>query len=186
MVIKMNPELMAATLENYQGNSFVSMKTMTTPKLNQKGRVSGKSVYEVTGVSAENIKKFSKFSCGIGAYEYRKMIERRLVKEGKDASAYEAGDTWHQARGDSKTIREHKKTGELYFFVFLVANNRSASVYVDMSSGRLIQKSLLVEFLPKESMPTNQGLELGNEVEVRTLKLESLKELKFQGNVYQM
>ena len=163
------------------GATFAHVKTVTKPKLIKTGRVSGMPL----NIPATDIRKVSEFGCGIG-YDYKKSIENKLVKEGKEKTEYEAGDTWHEAFCGSKVIRRHKKTGELYFYVQLNANNVPKVKYVNVTTGKEIAKEEIAEFLPIESAPKNQGLEDGNEVLVRTLKLESLKSLSACGEVYEV
>lgn len=162
------------------GCSFAHIRTVTTPKFLKKSRTTGMPL-----PNASDIRKVSEFGCGLG-YDYVKSIENRLVKEGKDISAYEAGETWHQAFNGSKVIREHKKTGEKYFYVSLNTNNSPSVKFVNVVTGEEIDKASLVDFLPTESAPTNQGLSEGNEVQVRTLKLESLKGLSACGEVFEV
>ena len=163
------------------GCTFARLKTVTTPKLNKKNRKTG----EPLTIPASNIRKISEFSAGLG-YDYKKSVENRLVKEGKDVSEYEAGETWHESYNGSKVIRKHKKTDELYFYVSLNANNKSEVKFVDVVTGNEIPKTDLEDFLPPEHTPSNQGLSEGNEVIVRTLKLESLKGLSACGETYEV
>lgn len=170
-------------IENYRGSSFVSIKIVTSPKLNKFGRESGLSIFEKLGINPENVQKFSEFSGGIG-YNYEKGITNKLIREGKDPSAYQKGESWHVPYKDSKTIRQHKRTGELYFYVYLNANNPYKSRYIDKSTGTEISADMLKEFLPIKSAPKNQGVEKGNELQVRTLKLDSVKEIHAFGDCY--
>ena len=181
--IRLAKEALIDKLESLVGASFISLKTMTTPKFNQKGRESGMTMIEKVGVSPTDVKKFSEYVAGLG-YNYAQLVTNRLNKEGKGAEEYEPGVTWHIPYGTSKVIRQHKSTGELYFYVSLIANNKPKSEFVDISSGKVVPHSYLEEYLPKEYAPKNQGLEPGNEIRVQTLKLDSLKELKHGGNTY--
>lgn len=163
------------------GCSFVRMKTITTPKLNKKSRVSGLPLT----IPVDQIKKVSEFSAGIG-YNYQTSVENKLVKEGKSKEEYDRGTSWHKPFGDSKLIVEHKTSGEKYFYVTLNANNPTSSKFINIQTGNEIPKDQIAEFLPPEHAPTNQGVENGNEVIVRTLKLESLKALSADGETYEV
>ena len=171
------PEL----FEKFKGTSFVGLKTKTTPKLLKKGRVSGKTLLEAVGT--DEVVKESAFSAGIG-YDYATSVKNKLLKEGKSEDEYEAGETWHIPYNGSKVIRQHRKTGELYFYVSLNTNNPSKAEYFDVKNGTVIPKEVLEEFLPVEKAPTNQGVEEGNEVLVRTLKLGSVASLSACNEVY--
>ena len=186
VTVKVSKFAMCHYLESYTGTSFASLRTMTDPPFLKKGRASGIPFAAKFNTAAENVKKFSSFTAGIGAYNYLRMIENRLKKEGKTLAEYEAGTSWHCAWGTSKTIRQHRDTGELYFYVYLIANNTPSVEYIDISTGKQIDVEELKEYLPVPSAPKNQGLEEGNEIQVRTLKLESLKELTFNGITYQL
>jgi hypothetical protein len=182
MVIK-SQELIPL-FEKFAGASFVGIVSKTTPKLLKKGR-SGKSIPDTFGCLAEDIAKVSNFSAGIG-YDYAKAIQNRLIKEGKEGTEYKAGESWHTAHNGSKVIREHKKTGELYFYVSLNTRNVPKSEYINKVTGEVLSRDELSEFLPAPSAPMNQGLEEGNEVEVRTLKLNSIVSLSACGEVYEV
>jgi hypothetical protein len=181
---KITPKQLVPLFEKFAGASFVGLRTKTVPKLNKKGRSSGLTLSEKFGNA--QIVKFSEFSAGIG-YDYKKSIERKLVKEGKEVSEYVAGESWHVSYNDSKVIRQHKNNGELYFYVSLNSNNgKGKSEFFDIRNGKVIAREEIQEFLPKESAPTNQGVEEGNEVLVRTLKLDSVVSLSACGEVFEV
>jgi hypothetical protein len=177
-------EGLAKLLKDFDKKSFVSMHTVTSPKLNRKGRVSGQSVMEAIGVATENIRKVSDMVVGLG-YDYQDLVLNRLInKEGKDFEDYKPGESWHVPWEESSTVHMHKTTGEKYFFVECIANNPPKSCYVDISTGVELSKDKLEEFLPKDSPPKNQGLD--NPIVVRTFKLDSIKRLKVGGTIYEV
>ena len=158
-------------LEQYRGKSFCSLDTCTIPKLLKKGRVSEQSIQEKFGVAPDTIRKYSKFSAGIG-YDYAYLIMNRLIKDDKSPFDYQPGETWHIPYEGSKVIRQHKTSGELYLYVSLIANNPPKAEY--RSGDRIIPTEDLKEFLPVEREATNQGLDTERQVQVRTLKLDSV------------
>lgn len=174
------------------GCSFAHVKTVTDPKLLKKSRVT-----KLPLPNADKIVKVSEFGCGIG-YSYDKSVENRLLAEHADAlkegtitkeevlAKHEKGDTWHEPFNGSKVIRQHKKTKEKYFYVQLNANTIPSVKYVDISTGTELSKDFLKDYLPTESAPTNQGLSEENVVQMRTLKLESLKGLSACGETYEI
>jgi hypothetical protein len=174
-------EALVAKLEEIKGCSFIGLKTQTDPKFIKTGRETGLSMIDKIGSDPTNVKKFSEFVAGIG-YDYGTTVNNRLAKEGKTQLVFLPMETWHEPYRGSKVIRQHKTTGELYYYVSLISNNIPKVEYVDISSGKTVPKSVLEEFLPKEYPTTNQGLD--KPVDVRTLKLESLKELKYGGDTY--
>lgn len=174
------------------GCSFAHIRTVTDPKLLKKSRVT-----KMPLPNADKIVKVSEFGCGIG-YSYDKSVENRLLAENAEAikagivskevvlDMHEKGDTWHEPFNGSKVIRQHKKTKEKYFYVQLNANTIPSVKYVDVSTGAEIPKDVLKDYLPTESVPTNQGLSKENVVQVRTLKLESLKGLSACGETFEI
>jgi hypothetical protein len=181
MSLNIKKETLVGLLENYKGHTFCHLDTVTSPKLLKKGRETGLSVQEKFGVNPDMIKKHSSFGCGIG-FEYAETVKNRLVKDGKNPTDYQAGESWHISHNGSTVIREHKNTGELYFYASLIANNRPVSEY--KAENVVINKDDLKEYLPVESAPKNQGLDEGREIEVRTLKLSSVKRLVAENSEY--
>lgn len=172
--------------ENYAGiGSFVNLTTETDPKCLKKSRTTKQPIEEAIGVSGNCIIKISTFGAGIG-YDYKKSIENKLIKEGKSIEEYEAKESWHVPYNDSKVIRKHKSSDELYFYVTLNANSGSESKYINIITGEEIPKETLKDFLPINANPSNQGLEEGNEVQVRTLKLNSVIRLSACNEVYEV
>lgn len=184
MSITITGQGLANLLKDFDKKSFASMHTVTSPKFNKKGRDSGLSVKEVTGVDAENVRKVSDMVIGLG-YDYEQLVVNRLInKEGKTGEEYERGISWHEPWEGSTVIHQHKKTGERYLFIECIANNKPKSKFIDVTTGNVVEKEKLAEFLPKESKPENQGLD--NPVEVRTFKLESIRQLKVGGEIYEV
>lgn len=184
MSITITGKGLANLLKDFDKKSFASIKAVTVPKLNKKGRNSGLSVLEVTGVAADNIRKCTEMVIGLG-YDYETLIVNRLInKEDKTGEEYNRGVSWHEPWEGSSTIHKHKTKDELYLFVECIANNTPHSKFVDITTGNEIDKDLLVEFLPKESDPENQGLD--NPIVVRTFKLDSIRQLKVSGEVYEV
>ena len=181
--VEVTPLELCKVIDGLDSHSFAGFRTQTKPTLNKKGRVTGQTIQEKLGIDPSNIVKLSAFIAGIG-YDYPQMVQNRLLKEGKSVDDYQKGNSWHIPYGDSKTIRKHKDKDELFFYAFLVANNPSSSIYMDVSTGNEIAKADLEEYLKVNKAPVNQGLEEGNEVKVRTLKLNSVVSLSAMGNEY--
>jgi hypothetical protein len=179
MALKIKADALVSIFEKYAGKTFVSLDTKTSPDLNKKGRESGKTLMEKLSIDPKTLFKVSKFSAGLG-YDYANLIKNRLKKDGGAPEDYQAGSSWHIPYKDSTVIRQHKtKPEELYFYVSLVANNPAKVEYV--AGDKVIDVEDLREFLPVPKKPTNQGLEEGREVEVRTLKLASVTSLRAEG-----
>jgi len=183
----------AALLDNAQGSRFVGLQTVTDPKILQKDRVS-KTPWEIAfpNIKREDVRKIGYGAATIGP-EYPELIINRLEKEGKDASEYKRGDTWHVALPWTKCLRASKKTGEIYaWFAFLGQTIKNGKViplkskvrFVEIPTGVEIPREKLVNFLPLEHEAKNQGLKKEDQVVVRTYKLESIRQLRMGGVVY--
>lgn len=163
-------------LDNYPRHSFVSIESETIPKVKKTGFL------ESIGCSPDNVRKVSQFVAMIGL-DYVNVIKNRLTKEGKTLDEYKSGETWHEAVPGTKNLRKHKTNGEIYAWVFCVANNMPTSAYYNMSTGLMIDKETIKPFLT-ESKPTNQGLTEGNEVIPRTYKLSSIRKITIDKETY--
>ena len=170
----------------YKGHGFVHVQTRTNPAwtcLAKGGRETGAMFPDKIGALPEEVVKYSEYNAQLGL-DYTSVIEHRLAKQGKDASEYQRGSSWHIPVEGSKNLRKHKDKDDLYFFLFLTANTSPRTRYVNIKTGTEVEHELLREFLPKPSAPKNQGLDEGTEVEVQTLKLESLVSIKLDGEEY--
>lgn len=167
--------------EEKRGHSFISVQTETIPVLNKRGRISGLSIEEKFGCLPSEIIKVSQFTCMIGL-DYSHVIKSRLEKEGKTIDEYIKGESWHEAVPGTRNLRRHKKTKELFVYLFMLANNKPISAYY--ANGVMIDKEKIGEFLPIKSIPTNQGLSSGNEVIVRTFKLSSIRRIKMDNEEF--
>jgi hypothetical protein len=177
-------EGLATLLKDFNKKVFASIHAVTKPKLTKKGRVSGKTVPEAVGVDADKIRKVTDMVVGVG-YDYQDLVLNRLInKEGKSWDDYTPGESWHIPWEGSTMVHQHKTTGEKYFFVECIANNKPKSQFVNIETGIEVSREVLEEFLPKESEPQNQGLD--KPVVVRTFKLDSIKKLKVNGTTYEV
>ena len=173
-------------MEGYKGHGFVHVQTKTEPKfIGYKRDASVLPAFvAATGCNhPTEVVKFSEYNAQLGL-DYTSVIERRLLKQGKDTTEYTKGESWHVPYNDTKTLRKHKDNDELYFYLFLTAQTKTETRFVDTKKGTEISRDLIKPFLAKESAPSNQGLEEGTEVQVRTLKLESLVSIKLDGEEY--
>jgi len=167
---------LVAMLDNYDHHTFVSIEAETIPRLRKT------NFLKTIGCSVDIVRKVSQFVAMIGL-DYVNVIKNRLDKEGKDFSEYVAGDTWHEAVDGTKNLRKHKTNGELYVWIFCVANNTPTSAYYNMSTGLMIDKQDIKPFI-SDSTPKNQGLTDGNEVIPRTYKLESIRKITIDKETY--
>jgi hypothetical protein len=162
---------------------FVGVTTQTFPKFLVKSRVTKEMFVDKFKVEKEQIVKVSNQSAQVGLV-YADLIYRRLIAEGKSTDKYESGESWHIPYNDTRTIRQHKTTGELYFYLFLTPKNKPDSFYLNTVTGAKVDKEELADFLPLPSIAKNQGLETENIVHVETLKLASLKRIAIDKQEY--
>lgn len=185
-------------LQDFAGHTIAYLRTLTVPKFNKSGRVSGESMLCTLGIESNAVRKISLYSVRIG-YDYRTSVENALDRQGLPTTDYKAGTSWHRpytlpSGQTSKTVVIHPVT--LVKYVMVTVNkvkgsngkmkSNIKSMYVDMSTGKAIDRSLLAEFLPPISDPKNQGLDKEHAINVQTLKLGSVKRLAFQGTVYNL
>lgn len=180
---------------------------VTVPKLNVKDRNDHSRTWAVAfpGIDKANVRKVTHGAIVVGP-RYVKQILAKLEKQGKDASEYKAGSSWHEAVPGTRCLRQHKGTGELYFWCGFaqkrvkkdadgnpVLNGEGRPVYVhlkpkvryvDISTGDTIPTTDLKGFLKPDRLPTNQGVDAGTESIVRCYKLESVKTLVVDGKCY--
>src|SRR5574343_299252 len=114
-------EKLIEILDETTKHQFISVETETTPKCNQTGRDTGKTIFSKLNVSPTNIRKISQFVSQIGL-DYTNVIANRLKKEEKQLSEYKPGKSWHIPVPGTKNLVQHKDTKELYVYMFLTAN----------------------------------------------------------------
>ena len=180
-------------LQDFSGHTIAYLRTLTMPKFNKGHRDTKESMLCTLGIEPETVRKISLYSIRLG-YDYRTSVENALDRQGQPATDYVAGKSWHRpyvlpSGQTSKTVVIHPVTLEKYIMVMINkirGKSNIKSMYVDMSTGKAIDKDLLKDFLPPKSAPKNQGLDEEHAINVQTLKLGSVKRLAFQGIVYNL
>lgn len=190
-------------LQDFPGHTIAYIRTLTKPsKFNATSRVTKLPLN--IGVDPANIRKISLWSVRIG-YDYEKSVNNEREKEGI-APTFQSQGLWN-GKGHayvtpsgmvSKTIRQHED-GELYLSCIMnkwrpdtlptpmsakKMKSRCRSMFIDITTGKKIDKKELVDFLPKKYPSKSQGVAV--EVEYRTLKLQSIKMLSFRGTSYHL
>jgi hypothetical protein len=184
-----------AAISGITRKPFAGLCGCTVPKLTVKDRVT-KTPWEILfpSINRANVRKITNSAVLCGP-EYKKMVEAELEREGKDPSAYMAGKCWHEAVPGAPLLRRNKKNpSELYFWAAYVGKAQRAdgswihlkprTRFVDITTGTDIPRDRLVNFLDVEHTPSNQGVDDGREVIVRTYKLESIRSLTVNGKAY--
>jgi hypothetical protein len=167
----------------------------TVPTLTVKDRNDHARTWAVAfpTIDKANVRKIVHAAIFVGP-DYAKMVENELMKENKDPDAWKRGNSWHEAVPGTRALRQHKSTGELYFWCAYVQKRQLPDgswvhlkpkvKYVDISTGVVIDRKKLNGFTEVEKLPTNQKVNAGREVIVRCYKLESVKTLVVDGVCY--
>lgn len=167
---------------------------MTTPRLTVKDRITKAPWGEVfPGVLPENVRKVSHGVVLMGP-DYRSSVLNELAREGKPKSEAQFGESWHEEVPGSWCLRRNKRNPEdLYLWVShplkvkrgdTWIHVKSKSRVVDISTGKELPREKIVNFLPLDNTPKNQGVEEGREVIVRTYKLSSIRSITLDGVHY--
>ncbi len=157
-------------LMEQKGSKFITIVTETEPRMRK------------TGNPFVGATKVSRVNGRINA-NYDNNVLARLAKEGKDASEFTRGESWHEAitraDGSMTPFCAHKKTGAIY--LRFVLENAIDSHYFD-ATGVEIDKAAINPFL-YESNYSNQGLG-DNPVMFLVYSMESVKALTIDGMTY--
>ena len=174
---------------------FAGLSGCTIPRLTVKDRTT-KEPWAVLfpGIDRANVRKIMHGAIMCGP-DYNRMIELELAREGKAADEHVKGDTWHEGMPGVPCLRRHKKDhSRLYLWAAFVQKAQRPDGtwihikprvrFVDISTGAEIERSRLVNFLDKDDLPTNQGVDSGREAIVRCYMLESVRTLTVDGISY--
>lgn len=180
-------------LAGFGGHSIAFLRSSPENDLVKKNRATKVPMLQDIGIVWDDIVKVSLMSIRLG-YVYTTSVVNALAHQGKSASAYQAGTSWHTPltlpNGKaSSTIHVHKDDPSRVYLWYQPNKKRGAwckSEYINMATHKIIPKALLAGYLPVHYAPKNQGLDAGTEVMCQTLKMENLKRLSFQGSVYNL
>jgi hypothetical protein len=107
---------------------------------------------------------------------YTNMVNNRLKKEGKEAD-FQAKENWFEKVNDGfngSIVCNRKDTTALYLF-FACNHAKTEKYFVDGKEATTEEIAIIKQFKPATPKATNQGLD--NDVIVRTVKLEGIKEI---------
>lgn len=188
-------------------HSLGGLVGVTVPKLNAKDRTDKSRTWSVAfpTIDRAKVRKITHGAIFVGP-NYEKMVLNELEKEQKDPSAWQRGNSWHEAVPGTKCLRQNKRTGELYFWCAFVQKRAKKDAkgrpvlngegrpvyihlkpkvrYVDITTGDTIPTADLSGFTKPDRKPKNQGVDDGREVIVRCYKLESVRTLIIDGKCY--
>lgn len=169
-VIKVNTQDLMRVLAQVKGAKPATILTSTKVEMNKTGNPYHN---RITKQAEANI---------FLNYNYEKAVNARLVKEGKEPNFVASAPAWGESIPGTPLVL-HK--GSLYLTVGYLTNNTPKSEY--FCDGEPIAKVEIENYLkPKSSSAAKQGLEAEDEVVVRKFKLESIKEIRMGGKIYEI
>lgn len=112
-------------------------------------------------------------------FNYANSVNKRLVKEGKEADFVPKERRWGK-RISGTPLVEHKEN--FYLEVGFLTKNKPKVSYTYKNEE--IDKTKFEEFLSASSKTSRQGLEA--EVVMRDFKIESIDEIRFGGKIYKI
>lgn len=122
------------------------------------------------------------------AMDYETAVNKRLIKEGKDADFEASARVWGEKIGQSPVIANEKNGVTTHYLqVYFATRNKpkvSYEVLEEDGSFRPSEKEEFENYLKPSRPYTGQGLD--QELAVRTFKLSNIQEVRANGNVYRV
>lgn len=156
-------------MANVSGACFVSIDTVTTPKLKggMKNPMQGKVRKVMIGANV------MVFSMKNGGSAYENMVQRRLAQEGKDPASFSLGERAWGTRIAGTPFVEHN--GALYLEVIFL---KTGKVHFEHGA-RPIARNEIVGLDDKEETAVQGGLD--NKVVIRSFKADSIMAVTIDG-----
>lgn len=164
-------------LMSIKGPTPATIVAETELKMN-KGRGENKNPYIGRATKRQVSNVFINFS-------YENAVNKRLVKEGKEATFESKERAWGERvknpdTGKNTPIITHK--GSFYLEAgFITKNAPKVEHFLD---GESVDTALFENWMPKKSSSSRQGLTEKNEVVLRTFKLDGVQQVKVNGTTY--
>jgi dihydroorotate dehydrogenase len=159
---------------NVNGASFVTISTVTTPKLSggksnpHQGRVQ-------KFMTAANVMVFQNKN----ANGYENMVQRRLKAEGKNPDSFVLGTRAWGTRLENLPIVEHTKDGEVKHYLEVIFLKAGASHYT--LDGNIVPASS-IQGLADPTEGEQGGL--SDKVVIRTFDIENITEIRADGKIF--
>lgn len=159
---------------NVNGASFIGLDTLTTPKLagGKKNLQQGRVQKRMTGANVMSFQ--NKTTNG-----YENMVKRRLVAEGKNPDDFVLGERAWGQRVPNMPIVEHTKDGIVNYYLEVIFLTSGDSEYL---LDGVVVPATAIQGLPEASDSGQGGLD--NKVIVRTFAIDSITELRINGQVF--
>lgn len=173
---------LAKQLTEFRGATFLSMITLTDPRMVKKHRQTKEPNPYLGCMKRSYVNVLVNFW-------YEKAVLKRLAAEGKDPVVFRRGESWHEIvfgeGGRLTPLCRHKKACDDRGDPILYLRAMPLHVYVTeyvRPSGLLVDPELVDPYLPPEREATNQGLD--REVKVRTYRLEDIQAITLGGETF--
>ena len=151
------------TTASAKGGLFLSAVLATEPKMNKTDNPYYGKVMKIQKIH------------GAAGFEYDTLVNNRLVKEGKE-SEFEAQKPKGRHHISRLISESDKNPGRYYINIYLFAENYQSFVtYVDITTGKEIDKSALDPWMPARSDADQGGLE--NKIKMICPMIENIREL---------
>jgi len=189
-----NSNRMDLLLAAVKGAKFAGLTTATETKLNKTNGLKGderrSNPFHGKVLSIRNIS-------ALFNYDYDGNVAKALSKQDKDASEHKKGTSWMRnvldENGNLSPFCEHKTNETKY--LRLRTLHKGNTVYVakdriELDDGTIINAGDNIDFesirpfFPAKKAYSNQGLDKGTEIAATTLKFESVRGLRINGERY--
>ena len=181
-------ELKNLILDKLNGNTFVSMRTITTQTTLNKGR-GASAMVETIHINPDNIKKHTDIVGLAGQVTFEALVNNRLVKEadlkGKESQlTFKVGERkWGTHVDNHPALVEYKDS--FYLVLYCVANNKPKVKHFYEGADIDLKDSKFDSYRkPPKKEGENQGTE--NPIVVRDYKFDNIKEITILGNTYEV
>jgi hypothetical protein len=167
---------LVAAIQNVNGASFVGIDTLTEVKLTggKKNPMQGRITKTMIGASVMVFQ--NKNSNG-----YENMVERRLIQEGKDPTAFSLGQRAWGTRIPDMPIVEHFKDGATKYYLEVIFL-KPGKVEYKLDGAHISEFE--IEGLPERNEDAESQGGLDNKVIIRTFAADSITEIRVDGKVF--
>jgi hypothetical protein len=177
-VVEVSKTELMNVLMNIKGSTPATITAVTDVKMN-KGRGENTNPYLDRLFKKQVSNVFINFS-------YTNAVNKRLVKEGKEATFEAKERAWgdrvmNPDTGKQTPLITHN--GAFYLEAGFITKN-SPKVEYQLDGEPVEDTALFENWLPKTNTSSRQGLSDENEVVLRTFKLDSVREVKVNGTTY--
>lgn len=170
-VVKITKTQLIEMLKNWNlGAQPASIQYITEPKINKFGKQKFGSVTKLGAVNC------------IVNFDFAAAVNRELLREGKEAN-FVVQPLW---KGKGKHINlcliQHVETMANYLAYKFQRSLKS--FYFDQNFNPISSAEIKQYFY--DTTPQNQGVDEGREIHPRTIKIDSIKKIKFRKTTYEI